>query len=70
MTAEDYTKIVFREAERQGISRVQLSKKSGICYATLRSWYYKQTTPSLSYLLPVLEALGLQLTITRKNDAK
>ena len=63
MTKDEIVRALFAEADRQGKTFADLARDSGICQDTIRSWYYRKTWPSLAYLIPVLDALDLQLWI-------
>ena len=63
MTRDDCVDIIRRRMEQTGLNCTQLARRSGVCYDTLRSWLYGRTYPSITYLLPVLEALGMEMVI-------
>jgi len=60
--------IIKSERKRKKITLDELAKKSGVANMTIQGWIYSGRQPSLAFLLYVLDALGLRVTITRKND--
>ena len=68
MTTDEIIKVMARERERQGISYKQLQIKSGVELHTVAKWVCGAARPRLDVLIDVLDALGLELVLRRKNN--
>lgn len=66
MTQDEILRIVDQERRRRHMTRQQLEQASGISSETVRAWQYGKSSPTLSYLVPVLDALGLEVRVARK----
>jgi len=54
-------------AKKHGLSRRQLSLRSGVSYSTLQNWHDGLDSPMLPNLEAVLNTVGYKLTITRMD---
>lgn len=68
MTSDEIIKVMARERERQGISYKQLQIKSGVELHTVAKWVCGAARPRLDVLIDVLDALGLEIVLRRKNN--
>ena len=58
--------IVWKEMHSNGLNFERLGRLSNVRSETIRSWYNEKSKPSLFYLIPVLRALGLKITIDKE----
>lgn len=63
MTRDECVEIIRRRMQTLGLSCTQLARMSGVNHETIKSWMYGRTYPSITYLLPVLDALGMEMVI-------
>ena len=68
MTTDEIIKVMARERERQGISYKQLQQKSGVELHTIAKWVCGESRPRMEVMIDVLDALGLELALRRKNN--
>lgn len=66
MTYQEIMDAVQDEMHAQGLTIMKASEKFGIDDATLRGWFKTQRGASLTYLIPLLDKIGLQLKVERK----
>lgn len=58
---------IWEAMDSAGLSYADVEGLSGINRETIRAWRTHRTTPSLIFLVPVLRALGLRISITKKE---
>ena len=65
--------ILFAIDEQQyriGMSDYEAARKAGISRASLSRWKCGERLPQLSQLLRVMDVVGLELTVTRKESKR
>lgn len=58
---------IREERKRQRMSMRELSELSGITVGTLKHWEYSGVMPTVDNFQKVIEALGYELHIVKKN---
>lgn len=59
--------IMIMEAQRQGLTWTQVAQRSGVAFATIWGWMHGRHSMRLDSAVKVLDALGLKLTVKRKE---
>lgn len=63
---DNYGPVLTELVSRDGRGVKKVCEKAGIRESTLRFWMHGTTTPSLTHLSWVLEALGYRLEVVKK----
>ena len=58
---------IENEIVRQKRTRVSVSDEAGISHATMRKWLLDGVHPRLDLLLDVVDVLGLDIVVTRRQ---
>ena len=66
MTTAEIMDAIDREIKEQGRTRLSVANAVGIAPSVLTYWLRGQRGASLTYVIPVLEELGLKLTVEKK----
>lgn len=64
---EDFRTFIIRARERIGWSKKYHAQKAGLGQATVTQFDSGRRSPSLYTAIRLLDSMGLQFTITRKN---
>lgn len=67
MTVQGMKKLVRNEIWKQELSYRELGKRTGLCGQTISYWMRGRNGPSLENTIKVLNALGLDIKVVRKN---
>ena len=70
MTTDEIVQGMNRERKRQGIGYESLRKLAMIGSHTIEKWVCGATRPRLDVMIDVLDVLGLELVLRRKNNGK
>lgn len=66
MTEREIISALCDEQKKTGIPWTVIAERSGVAVATIYFWQSGERHPSLTTLLLVADALGLEITIKRK----
>lgn len=69
MTDDRIIAVIEAESKRKGYTPYTLSDKCGFAHTTVFKWFQLYTSPRLSMVCTVLDALGLELVVRRKRNA-
>ena len=65
----DYVDFMEKERLRQGITRDELERMSGISASTFTKWARGENKPQLEPYILVMRALGYEIVARRKKNA-
>lgn len=67
MTTKEILIEIEKERVKSGKTLQDFEDEHGIAKSTYQSWLYRYRTPNLETLIPLLDKIGLELIVRRKQ---